>query len=136
MSSWNRLFPNIISQNDDTTWAYTNIRPALFLLDPETLTFVWHPISDTPGLRGFSYPDWRREHEDRTINRRNHGDGPIYAYVRISCSRSSPVSWKKQWCLQLGLQVIASHLIFRAPASLHMSKDKSGFVAAAPKKDI
>lgn len=81
MSSWNRLFPTIISQNDDTTWAYTNVRPALFLLDPETSTFVRHPISDTPGLRGFSHPDWRREHEDRTIDRRNQGDGPIYAYV-------------------------------------------------------
>ncbi len=81
MSSWNRLFPTIISQNGDTTWAYTNVRPALFLLDPETRTFVRHPISDTPGLRGFSHPDWRREHEDRTIDRRNQGDGPIYAYV-------------------------------------------------------
>ncbi len=81
MSSWNRRFPTIISQNDDTIWAYTNVRPALFQLDAETGAFVRHLISDTPGLRGFSHPDWRREHEDRTINRRNRGDGPIYAYV-------------------------------------------------------
>lgn len=79
LSNWNRLMPNIITDRQGETWAYTTIRnPALFRLTA-TGEFERHGFSNLSDLDGLADPDWRRTHSDRTDRRRLTRDGPLFA---------------------------------------------------------
>lgn len=110
LSSWNRLMPNIIIDQQGETWAYTTIRePALFRLTADG-EFERHGLSNISDLDGLSDPDWRREHSDRTDRRRLDRDGPIFAVksgelYRISGTLATKVQTPPGWASRMSVPI-------------------------------